>query len=201
MDDSQDRLSSHSDRTLLRRFRAGDEDAATALYRRYAERLAQLARTQTDRRLAPRFDSQDVVQSVFRTFFRRAAKGHYDVPDGEALWKLLLVIALNKIRSLAERHQAARRNVENTRSLEGIGAEASATVDNDELPYLALKWTIEEAASELPPLKQDMVWLRIEGHDVATIAERTGRSKRTVERTLQQFRERLERVLGDEGSG
>src|SRR5262245_55855145 len=86
-----------SDRSLLKRFRAGDADAATQLYLRYAERLRTLARTRVGRDLAPRIDAEDIVQSVFRTFFRRAALGQYHVPDGEELWKLFLVIGLNKI--------------------------------------------------------------------------------------------------------
>ncbi len=49
--------------------------------------------------LAGRVDADDIVQSVFRTFFRRVAKGDYEVPDGEELWKLFLVIALNKVRT------------------------------------------------------------------------------------------------------
>jgi hypothetical protein len=33
-------------------------------------------------------DAVDLVQSIFRTFFRRVRRGCYDVPDGEELWKL-----------------------------------------------------------------------------------------------------------------
>src|SRR5438093_1250171 len=87
-----------SDQTLLMRFRRGDADAATALYLRYAKRLRALAQKQTAGTLSVRMDPDDVVQTVFRTFFRRAATGHYQIPDGEELWKLFLVIALNKIR-------------------------------------------------------------------------------------------------------
>src|SRR5207248_189046 len=89
-----------SDQTLLMRFRRGDADAATALYLRYAKRLRALAQKQTAGTLSVRMDPDDVVQTVFRTFFRRAATGHYQIPDGEELWKLFLVIALHKIRDL-----------------------------------------------------------------------------------------------------
>src|SRR6185369_9460641 len=89
-----------SDHSLLRRLREGSEDAATQLYRRYACRLDALTRANTARDLAPRVDSEDIVQSVFRTFFRRVTAGGYDVPDGEELWKLFLVIGLNKIRAV-----------------------------------------------------------------------------------------------------
>src|SRR5574341_751939 len=64
-----------SDRSLLRRFRRGEEDAATLLYLRYADRLRALTVAQCSPDLAQRVDADDIVQSVFRTFFRRAAQG------------------------------------------------------------------------------------------------------------------------------
>src|SRR5215831_12425756 len=100
-----------SDRSLLRRFQGGQLDAATQLYLRYASRLHALAAAQCGSDLATRVDPEDIVQSVFRTFFRRAAQGHYDVPEEEELWKLFLVIALHKIRDTASYHRAAKRDV------------------------------------------------------------------------------------------
>src|SRR5438067_13394663 len=88
-----------SERSLLRRYRGGSEDAATQLYRRYAHRLRALARAKCSAQLARRVDADDIVQSVFRTFFHAASRGCYDVPAGDDLWNLLLVIALNKIRA------------------------------------------------------------------------------------------------------
>ena len=93
-----------SDRSLLRRLRGGSEDAATQLYLKYAKRLRALARATTSAQLARRVDADDIVQSVFRTFFRAASQGLYDVPAGDDLWKLLLVIALNKIRAAGIHH-------------------------------------------------------------------------------------------------
>ena len=98
-----------SDRSLVRRLRTGSQDAATQLYLRYAKRLHGLTRAKCSPDLASRVDSEDIVQSVFRTFFRRVQKGEYDVPDGEELWKLFLVIGLNKIQSVGTFHRAAKR--------------------------------------------------------------------------------------------
>ena len=121
-----------SDRSLLRRMRGGaDEDAAYDLYVRYAQRLMQIARQKTPADLAIRVDPEDIVQSVFRTFFRRASAGQYDVPEGEELWKLLLVIALNKLRSHGAFHRAVKRDVQKTSAIDS-GSEASlAGVDTD----------------------------------------------------------------------
>ena len=57
-----------------------------------------------------RVDDSDIVQSVFRRFFIAARRGDYDIPQGEDLWNLLLVIALNKIRNAVEFEQSAKRD-------------------------------------------------------------------------------------------
>jgi RNA polymerase sigma-70 factor (ECF subfamily) len=74
-----------TDESLLFRFQRGQSDAATALYLRYAKRLHALVSKQRGADLAARVDPEDIVQSVFRTFFRRAAAGHYVVPQGDEL--------------------------------------------------------------------------------------------------------------------
>src|SRR5689334_5237032 len=88
-----------SDHDLLARYRAGNPEAAELLYRRYADRLTALARKRNLAELAPRVDSDDIVQSAFGSFFRGAQKGAYDVPPGEEIWCLLAAITLNKIHA------------------------------------------------------------------------------------------------------
>jgi RNA polymerase sigma-70 factor (ECF subfamily) len=184
-----------TDGSLLRRIHSGEQDAAAALYLRYAERLHALTRSKTSSALAARLDPEDVVQSVFRTFFRRASEGHYDIPDGDELWKLLLVISLNKIRTLAGYHRAAKRDV---RATVAIPPEAAAPGSSEEESLKILEMVIEETLSDLPEAQREMIRLRIEGHGVAEIAKKTQRSKRSVERVLQQFRSRLGRLVLEE---
>jgi RNA polymerase sigma factor (sigma-70 family) len=182
-----------SDRSLLRRFRAGQPDAATQLYVRYASRLLAVAAARTSPSLASRFDPEDVVQSVFRTFFRRAAAGLYEVPPGDELWQLFLVIALNKVRALSVHHRAQKRDV--TRTAGSAVVEALAGMV-DETPMQVLRLVVDELLSQLPEVEQEIIRLRVAGHDVRQIAERTARSKRTVERVLQRFRQELSADIG-----
>jgi len=181
----------------LRRFQRGEPDAATAIYLRYAQRLQRLAKVQTGRELAVRLDPEDVVQSVFRTFFRRASHGHYQIPDGEELWKLFLVIALNKIRGLGEFHRAAKRDVGQTVGITTSERFLATDGPHDEQAYRVLRLTVEDLLADLPEVQREMVVLRIDGHDVHSIAQRVHRSKRSVERVLQKFRQRLNEHLKD----
>jgi RNA polymerase sigma-70 factor (ECF subfamily) len=184
-----------SDRSLLRRFRSGQPDAATELYLRYAERLHALAEGQCAVDLAPRVGPEDIVQSVFRTFFRRVARGQYDVPEGEELWQLFLVIALNKIRSAARFHRAARRDVRVTTTGLSDTLVSRRLVALDELPRTTLCLVIDELLDGLPESMRAIVELRIEGREVEEIVARTQRSRRSVERALQEFRARLSAVI------
>jgi RNA polymerase sigma-70 factor (ECF subfamily) len=178
-----------SDRSLVRRLKNGSNEAATQIYLRYARRLLTLVRRRCSADLAARFDPDDVVQSVFRSFFQAARRGLYDVPAGQELWKILLVIALNKLRNAAAFHRAARRDVRLTAL--GILEEALARAAHDDFAELFLQLAIEEALERLPPTHRRMVELRLKGHEVAEIARVTGRSRRTTERLLQEARQQL----------
>lgn len=185
-----------SDAALLRRLRSGQADAASTLYLRYALRIRRLAEEQLGAGLSRRLDPEDIVQSVFRTFFRRTKCGQYDVPEGEELWKLLLIISLNKIRATARHHRAAKRDVGCTSSL-GERDIARDTASEEE-SRLALRMTVDELLGKLPAIHKEIVLLRIDGQGVAEIAAHTRRAKRTVERVLQNFRLLLADLIREE---
>lgn len=187
-----------SDRSLLRRIQAGRSDAATELYLRYAERLRALVHKQRGADLATRVDSDDLVQSIFRTFFRRASQGHYDVPEGEELWKLFLVIALYKIRDTGAYHRAAKRDVKATEAGVAFERAVQRHAGPDEIALLDLRLVIEEILEVLPASQRAIVELRIEGYTVEEISKKTGRSKRSVERGLQEFRRQLSALLEED---
>ncbi len=178
-----------SDHVLLKRFRAGEQDAATELFLKYGARLRALARTHTSATLASRFDPEDVVQSVFRTFFRRAATGLYDVPAGDELWQLLLVLALNKIRKLATHHRAQKRDVTKTDSGHDLAYYASG--DHQQASLEVLKVVLDDFLDSLPATQAEVARYRMEGYQIDEIAEKTQRSKRTIERVLNGMRAQL----------
>ncbi|MBX7166425.1 MAG: hypothetical protein K1X74_08745 [Pirellulales bacterium] len=184
-----------SDRSLLRRLQAGNADAATQIYLRYARRLQALAKANVATDLAARVDADDIVQSVFRTFFRRAARGEYEVPEGEELWKLLLVIGLNKIRTVAAYHRAAKRDVGVSLGGGSLVMASDELPSGDETSLAILRMVIDETLAQLPATHRQILNLRIEGHEVADIAAQVTRSKRSVERILQELLHRLSSAL------
>ena len=186
-----------SDRSLLRRYRIGSQDAATELYHRYAERLRALARAKCPAALSRTMDVDDLVQSVFANFFQKAGTGDYDVPAGEELWKLFLVMALNKIRAKRNYWLADKRNVHLTHGGESLAecepSESARSGDQNE--HVFLQMVIDEALERFPAGHREIIRLRTEGYEVAEIAAKLHRAQRTVERVLQSFRSHMADLL------
>lgn len=184
--------SDDSARTLLARWRAGDGDAAAEIYHAYWTRLCELARTRLSRQMARRVGPDDIVQSVFRSFFRRAEAGDFVVPHAESLWALLVRITLNKVRRQTRRHRAQRRNV---------AAEVEQPSDTPILDALAHEPTpaqavalVDEVRFVLAPLdevKRKMVTLCLQGYSCSEIASSLGYSRWTVRRVLDRVGEEL----------
>ncbi len=184
-----------TDSSLLRGIKKHDEDAAKELFDRYIGRLQELANRNLARELSGRVDTEDVTQSVFRTLFRRLQEGQYSVPEGDTIWRLLVTIALNKIRATGKKHRRAKRDIRRSVQPE----EQVPAVSDDEAALQILKMTIRDVLNDLSDVQQRTIELRLQGEPVKEIAETVGSSMRTVERTLQSFRNRLHNILyGDE---
>ena len=185
-------MTRRTDKSLLRRFQDGDEVAAADLYHRYAPRLRTLAHQHFGHDFAGRFDADDIVQSVFRTFFQGVRRQAYEVPPDGELWALLMVLALNKVRELVGKHRALKRSVHQTVTVDDLDSLPALAGDAEAAALLRL--VFDEQLADLPASNREIVRLRVEGYEVGEIAGRTGRARRTVERVLHDFRNRLSRA-------
>jgi RNA polymerase sigma-70 factor (ECF subfamily) len=96
---------------LIRRVRSGDEEAAAELVRTYEPAIRREARVRlVDTRLRRLFDSMDICQSVFSSFFVRAAMGQYELDEPAQLMRLLTAMSRKKLIDHARAHQASRRD-------------------------------------------------------------------------------------------
>ncbi len=184
---------SQTDRSLLVLVRGGDEEAATALYERYARRVFGLVEAKLGERLRASTETEDVVQSVFKSMFRGVRSGLYDAPPGSTLWNLLAVIAVHKLRRRARYQTAQRRDINRNVPLDSLIDQISSDEASIEFLEICLRETLEI----LRPLDRDILSLRIQGHTVDEISKKIGRSRRTVERSLHKSRERLATLLLD----
>jgi RNA polymerase sigma-70 factor (ECF subfamily) len=171
--------------------RDGDEDAANTLYERYARRVLGLVEAKLGSRLRRTTEPEDVVQSVFKSIFRGVQSGNYDAPPGSTMWNLFAVIAVNKLRRKAAHQSAQRRDISRRVPLDSV--DDREIIDDKSVEYFEVY--VRETLDSLRQLDREIVTLRIQGHAVDEIAQLIGRSRRTVERSLQNSRRRLAGML------
>jgi RNA polymerase sigma factor (sigma-70 family) len=177
----------------MERFRSGDARAAEEIFARYAQRLTCLAEQQLSRKLVARFDGADVVQSVFRTFFRRSAAGEFQIDGSDELWRLLVQITVQKARAYGRQHTAGVRDVAAEAPAGALFLTEAVAREPGPEEATALLDQIEVLLRGLPALYRDLLRLRLEGHSVSDTAERLGVSRRTVHRGLHLLQQRLAR--------
>ena len=183
---------------LLARWRAGDAEAATELFRRYADRLIALARSRLSAKLARRVDPEDVVQSAYRSFFADARDGRFELQRGGDLWRLLVRITLNKLSTQVRRHSRQKRSARqevtfgSEDSLLGISAGLLSHEPSPE-EAVGLADHLEQIMRRLQPAQRRVLELRLQGHKLEETADQLQRSERTIRRVLEEIVEMLER--------
>jgi RNA polymerase sigma-70 factor (ECF subfamily) len=181
---------------LLTRWRDGDQEAAGELFRRYAERLIALAHRRLSDRMALRIQPEDVVQSVYCSFFVGARDGRYVLQRSGDLWKLLVAITVHKLQRQFKRHNAQKRAVQKERRLEvgdSVDGLPVQVLGRDPLPEEAvtLTDTLEQVMRKLEPLQRRIVELRLQGYGVGEIADEISRCRPTVRRVLDRVKKML----------
>src|SRR5262249_20882797 len=136
---------------------------------------------------------EDVVQSVFRTFFRRSTAGEFQIDSSAQLWGLLVTITLMKARAKARHHLADKRDA---RAEQAAGAEdwLPQAIAREPGPAEAviLVDQIEALLRGLPALHGQVLERRLQGHHVTDIAAQLGVSRQTVHRVLNLLQQRLQ---------
>jgi RNA polymerase sigma factor (sigma-70 family) len=185
---------------LIERYRGGDDSAADALFARYFERLTLLARSRLSARLARRTDPEDIVQSVYRSFFVGVREGRYTLGRGGDLWRLLASITKHKLLRQVRHQTADRRSVEVELAFDQIDEGRLRGREREPAPEeaLALADELERVFAQLDSLGRRVLELRLQGLQIAAIAEDTGRAERSVRRALARIRDVLsERLAHD----
>jgi RNA polymerase sigma-70 factor (ECF subfamily) len=189
-----------TDRTLVHLWRSGDEAAAKELFGRYVDRLVGLARRRISERLAGRIDAEDVVQSVFRTFFVRAREGQFTIQDPDDLCRLLARMTVHKTLRKVEHHTAGKRDAgAEERQSEDAHQRLADFLDREPSPEAANMFLdeLEHFLAKLKPEEQQILELRMQGHSTEEIAEKLN----TYDRKIRRVMERIRGLAEQEGIG
>ena len=77
------------------------DEAARIIWERFAPRLTQLVRRHLDHRIFRREDEQDILQSMFASFYQGQYLGKATPASRQELWKLLVRITMCKVVNTA----------------------------------------------------------------------------------------------------
>jgi RNA polymerase sigma-70 factor (ECF subfamily) len=185
----------------VRRLADGDQQVAEEFWGMYGVRLQGLAAQFLGNKLRCREGPEDVVQSVCRTFFRRAQGGQFALDDSQSLWRLLCAITVTKVREKARFHGRGKRTFEREWHYEATGDDSNPAGPQLKAPQ-PTPAEAAEFADELGVLLSGMddeerrlVELKLEQYTTAEIAQELGCSERTVRRILKRVQSRLQRIL------
>jgi RNA polymerase sigma factor (sigma-70 family) len=178
-------------RNLLARIRAGDEEAARELLCRYEAKVRLVVRRQLPRVLRSRFDSQDFVQSMWGSFFRRMRTSPLDLEDTRSLIAILVQAAKHKVIDEFRRASAPKRDMRREESI-WEGAHRRDLVDDSDAPIELAQASeaLGRLRELLPEDRRTVLDLKAAGLSTNEIAERLGLSERTVRRLIQDLRRR-----------
>lgn len=181
---------------FMRRVRAGDQQAAAELVRRYETEIRREIRLRlSDPRLNRAFDSMDICQSVLGSFFVRAALGQYDLENPRQLLKLLMGMARNKLAFQVRKQRAQRRDHRRLESppmgeleVAATGASPSQVVAGQEL--------LQEVRKRLSPEERQLAEYKGQGRDWAEIAALLGGTAEARRKQLARALDRVTQELG-----
>jgi RNA polymerase sigma-70 factor (ECF subfamily) len=185
-------------RALLQLLGTGDEEAARQVVDRYLDRLVGLARQRLSQRLASRVDPEDVVQSVFRTFFGRVKAGRFHLEDQDDLCKLLMRITVHKVLRQVEYHTANKRNP-NLETEQGNRSQERLTelLDREPSPEAAVAFIdhLESLLKKMRPQDRQILEMRMQGYSNEEIATKLDiKHDRTIRRVFERIRDQAEQV-------
>ena len=178
-------------RELLARVKNGDEEAARELLNRYESKVRLVVRRQLPRLLRSRFDSIDFLQSVWGSFFHRIQTESNDLNEEENLIAFLAWAARNKVIDEYRRAATQKQNIHREESIQNRGDRETTLASGDTPSELAqARETFDRLSRLLPEDRRVILELKAAGYSCGEIGDRLGLSERTVQRVLEELRNR-----------
>jgi RNA polymerase sigma factor (sigma-70 family) len=173
---------------LLDQLANGNVEAAGVLFAAYAPYLRALVRRQVSDQLRAKFDSADVVQSVWVQVVRQLGRDGWSIEDEARLRALLATIARRRLLTRVRKHA------------NDLAPDQPNEADVETLPEHRLPRPSEVAQADdmwarmldlCPPEHHTVLVLRREGLPLTEIASRTGLHEGSVRRILRRLAREL----------
>jgi RNA polymerase sigma-70 factor (ECF subfamily) len=173
---------------LLDKLTHADPNAAEEIYRAYEPYLRMVVRRQLTAPMRARFDSADVVQSVWADLVQGFRENQWHFRDADHLRAFLVRVTRNRFIDRLRRQSAA-----NDREVKSLAEGAEAVAEPHGLrpsQYVAADELWTQIVADCPPEHREILELKRSGHSLDEIARKTGLHKSSVRRILYKLARR-----------
>jgi RNA polymerase sigma factor (sigma-70 family) len=179
-------MSTEALEALLARLSSGDDDAAAEVFATYAPYLRMVVRRRLTAKLRAKFDSLDVVQSVWVDLVRGFRRGAWKFEDAQQLRAFLTTATRNRFLNRVRRHH---RSLEREQPLsDSSDLSPAAQPCPSEVAQAADVWA--QLLQRCPPAHHELLRLKRDGLALHEISQRTGLHPSSVRRVLYDLARR-----------
>jgi RNA polymerase sigma factor (sigma-70 family) len=174
---------------LLEKLRQGDAAAATQLFLAYEPYLRLVVRRQISAALRAKFDSADVVQSVWASVLQGFRQGSWHFRDAEHLRAFLVKATRNRFLDRVRQHLRELEHEQRLVDEDDGGLPPSPHPRPGEVAQAEELW--QRLLGLCPAAHVEVLHLKRQGLPLAEIAARTGLHEGSVRRILYEVARRL----------
>jgi RNA polymerase sigma-70 factor (ECF subfamily) len=177
---------------LLERLNAGDELAVKRLFVAYEPFMRMVIHRHISGAVRAKFDSADVVQSVWVDFVDGLQKAKWTFDNVDQFRAFLVKMTRNRfIDRLRKHREAVRREV-------ALPFESADVLPVDRAPRVSENFYADELWQQMnqacPPAHRELLAMKRQGASIAEIAERTNLHESSVRRILYEIARRVTRM-------
>lgn len=183
---------------LIARARAGDDAAIREILSRFEDEVRMMVRGRLPRAMRSQFDSMDFTQAVWQSFFEDLKDRSEEFENARHLRGFLNGVARNKVfeqyRRLTRTEKYSLAKEERLYIRRGDREVARELASPDPSPSQALQAgdRLARLTAGCSPREVQILTLRHQGMTIEEIAHHVGVNERTVRRTIDAARLRME---------
>jgi len=182
-------MSTDSLDSLLEELTRGDPEAAERVFREYEPFLRAMVRKRLTPPLRAKFDSMDVVQSVWAEVLEGFREAGWSFPDRKHLRGFLARVTYNHFINHCRRNREALKREQPIHDQESREQPPSGQPRPSQEAQAGELW--ETLLDLCPPAHREVLELKGQGVGLAEIAERTGLHESSVRRIFYELAKRL----------
>jgi RNA polymerase sigma factor (sigma-70 family) len=174
---------------LVARLSQGDTAAAEQVFLAYEPYLRLVVRRQLSPGLRAKFDSLDVVQSVWADVLDGFRQAGWRFTDANHLRAFLVKATRNRFIDRLRQHRRALEHEQSLSAADAEGGPASRQPRPSEIAQADELW--QQMLALCPPAHRELLHLKRQGLPLAEIAARTGLHESSVRRILYDLARQL----------